>query len=265
LYSPSALALKYLRYYVNAANGKGHGVHSPFVFTFIKEVLNDRTNYPEYAKVEKLRQKLRNDHRDIQVLDLGAGSVHGDGSLRKISTIARNAAKPAKFGQLLFRIMRHYKPEQVLELGTSLGITTAYLAMGNRATTVSSIEGSPAVADIAGQNLQELSLQNVQVQTGGFDELLPAVAKSLTGSALVFIDGNHSKQPTLNYFHTLLPRLGHGSILIFDDIHWSKGMEEAWEEISAHPSVMLTIDLFFIGIVFFRNEFQIKQQFTIRF
>jgi predicted O-methyltransferase YrrM len=265
LYSPSALALKYLRYYYNAANGKGHGVHSPFVFSFIKKVLNDRAKYPEYSKVEKLRQNLRQDHREIQVVDLGAGSVHGDGSIRKISSIARNAAKPAKFGQLLFRIIKHYKPDEVLELGTSLGITTAYLAMGNPATKVSSIEGSPAVADKARQNLQELSLKNVQVQTGAFDEVLPEVTKNLNGSALVFIDGNHSRQPTLNYFHTLVPHLGHGSILIFDDIHWSEGMEQAWEEICAHPSVMLTIDLFFIGIVFFRNEFQIKQHFTIRF
>ena len=221
--------------------------------------------YPEYSRVEKLRQKLRKDHREIQVLDLGAGSVHGDGSVRSISSIARNAAKPAKFGQLLFRMIRHYQPVQVLELGTSLGITTAYLAAGNPLSKVITIEGSPAVADKARQNLQELSLQNVRVQTGAFDEVLPGVIKKLKGSALVFIDGNHSRQPTLDYFHTLVPHLGHGSIVVFDDIHWSEGMEQAWEEICAHPSVMLTIDLFFIGIVFFRNEFRIKQHFVIRF
>lgn len=265
MYSSYKLALKYFRYYFTAANGNGHGTHSPFVFAFIKNVLIDKTEYPGYRLVEDLRQKLLHNDRELEVLDLGAGSAHSNNSKRKISSIARNAAKPAKFSQLLFRLAQHYKPQQVLELGTSLGISTAYLALARPETKVISIEGSPAIAQEAKKNIDSLSIPNVEILTGSFDEILPAVLKHLSGPSLVFIDGNHSRQPTLNYFHTLLPTLEEGSILIFDDIHWSEEMEEAWSEIRQHPSVMMTIDLFFIGIVFFRKEFQIRQHFTIRF
>lgn len=265
MYSSYQLALKYLSYYFTAANGSGHGTHSPFVFAFIKNVLIDRKEYPEYRLVENLRKELRLDERELDVLDLGAGSAHTKTSKRKISDIVRNAAKPAKFAQLLFRLAKYYKPANILELGTSLGISTAYLALANPATSVTSIEGSPAVSREAEKNVTKLSLENVAIKTGPFDEILPLVLPVLSGPLLVFIDGNHSRRPTLNYFHTLLPTLEEGSILIFDDIHWSEEMEEAWDEIRQHSDVMLTIDLFFIGIVFFRKEFKIRQHFTIRF
>ena len=265
LYSPFQLATRYLKYFITAANGRGHGTHSPFVFNFIKQVLNDDKRYPEYAVVEGMRRSLLRDHTEIEVLDLGAGSGHSKGQRRRISEIAKNAAKPARYGQLLFRIARYFRPAQVLELGSSLGISTAYLALGNRTASTYTIEGSPSVAEKAVENLRSLKLDEVMVITGDFDSKLTEVAGKITGASLVFVDGNHRKAPTLQYFNRLLPLMKPGSVLIFDDIHWSLEMEEAWETIRLHPGVIVTIDLFFIGLVFFEDDFLVKQHFIIRY
>src|SRR5262245_27886936 len=129
MYSKSQLLLKYLQYYFVASNGKGHGTHSPFVFEFITKMMNDKTVYPEYAKVESLRDRLLKDDTILNVEDFGAGSTVSKTNQRQVSSIAKNAAKPKKFGQLLFRMVKFYQPLTILELGTSLGITTSYLSL----------------------------------------------------------------------------------------------------------------------------------------
>ncbi|MCX6316293.1 MAG: class I SAM-dependent methyltransferase [Bacteroidetes bacterium] len=270
MYSPSQLAFKYLKYYLTSSNGKGHGTHSPFVFQFITKVMNDKTAYPEYKKVEALRKQLRSDAGVLTIEDFGAGSVKGSHHQRTVSSIAKNAAKPARFGQLLYRMVKNYQPATILELGTSLGITTAYLTLGQPQATIITMEGAAAVAARASRHFSELQLQPVRQVLGNFDETLPALLQEWqpgTGKAadFVFIDGNHRQEPTERYFQQLLPFINNDSILIFDDIHWSAEMERAWATIQSHPSVRCTIDLFFIGIVFFRKEFTEKQHFTIRF
>ena len=265
MYSLPQLGLRYLHYYFRASNGRGHGMHSPFVFEFITRVLNDRTVYPAYSQVESLRQQLLQNREMIRVEDFGAGSVYQSEKIRRIGSIARNAAKPAKYGQLLFRIAHQYQPDNILELGTSLGLTSAYLASANPGTRLTTFEGAHEIAVRAKANLSSLGLQQVQVIEGDFEQTLPVFLRSAGEIGLAFIDGNHRKVPTLRYFDWLLEHQGNDSIFIFDDIHWSREMEEAWETISQHPAVRCSIDLFFIGIVVFRKEFREKQQFTIRF
>ena len=126
-------------------------------------------------------------------------------------------------------------------------------------------EGNYAVASIARSNLESVGLTNVRIITGNFDNTLPEMVSALPRIDLAFIDANHRKKPTLTYFSELLKNISDSSVIIFDDIHWSAGMEDAWNEIKKHPSVMLTIDLFFFGLVFFRPEFKVKQHFRIRF
>ena len=265
MYSSFRLAAKFIRYYITASNGKGHGVHSPFVFDFITQVLNDKRKFYAYEKIENLRCQLLADNRFLEVEDFGAGSVSGNKKQRSVAAIAKNAAKPAKFGQLLFRMANNYQPAVVIELGTSLGLSAAYLAMGNPAARLITCEGATAVAAVAKQNFALLGIENIETITGNFDESLPAILHRTAGIDLVFIDGNHRAAPTLRYFEQLLQRInGHG-ILIFDDIHWSEDMEQAWQTIKSHPAVMLTIDLFFIGLVFFNPDFKVKQHFVIRF
>lgn len=264
MFSPLTLSAKYLKYRFTASNGRGHGVHSPFVFDFIQKVLTDKTAYPAYDDIETLRRKLLNDHTPVPMEDYGAGSRSGPGS-KSVAQIARRAAKSPKYGQLLFRIVRYYQPHYVLELGTSLGMSTAYLASADKNSVVVTGEGNYAVATIAKNNFETSGLTNVRIITGNFQNTLPEMVNAIPHIDLAFIDANHRKQPTLTYFFELMKKITDRSVIIFDDIHWSGEMEEVWEEIKKHPQVMLTVDLFFMGIVFFRPEFKVKQHFRIRF
>jgi len=265
LYSTFSLAAKFIRYYITASNGKGHGIHSPFVFDFITNVLRDKRSFYAYTKVEELRRRLLTDERMLLIEDFGAGSVSGNKNQRTVATLASKAAKSKKYGQLLFRIANYYQPVSMVELGTSLGVSAAYLALGNPASMLITMEGAPAVAAVAKENFSQLGIQNIEVTEGNFDETLPVVLKNTGAIDLAFIDGNHRKKPTLAYFEQILERMNRPGILIFDDIHWSKEMESAWQEIKNHPACMLTIDLFFIGLVFFNTDFKVKQHFEIRF
>ena len=265
MYSKGQLLLKYIHYYFAASNGKGHGMHSPFVFEFITKVLNDKTVFPGYEKVESLRNRLLNDHTLLEVRDFGAGSVIGRKNQRSISSVAKNAAKPKKFGQLLFRMVKYYKPKTILELGTSLGITTSYLSLAKPDARLITMEGSKEIAQVAKNNFRHLEIRNTAIVEGNFDNTLSSVVRGLSSIDFAFIDGNHRQEPTERYFKELLPTINNNSILVFDDIHWSSEMEAAWENIKKDAAVSCSIDLFFIGIVFFRKEFKEKQHFVIRF
>ncbi len=241
-----------------------HGVHSPFVYHLVDEIIYDFNVKETYNDIEKLRKNLLKDERFITITDLGAGSHINNNKKKQVKALAKNALKPARLAQLIYRLARHFAPKNVIELGTCLGITTAYLAKAAPAAQIISIEGCPETAKVARQNLQKLKLQNTEILTGNFDELLPGVISRLPGLDFVFIDGNHRKQATLNYFEWCLPKLSKNAILIFDDIYWSKGMKEAWQQIKSHPQVTLTIDLFWIGLVFVKPG-QAKEHFRIKF
>ncbi|HVU58091.1 MAG TPA: class I SAM-dependent methyltransferase [Puia sp.] len=281
MYSRLQIARKYIRYYLTARNGKGHGVHSPFVYDFIRNVLNDRRRPAVWEAIEALRARLLKDAAWLEVEDMGAGSSVAKGRRRQVREIARHAAKPAKLGQLLYRIARYYGCGRIVELGTSLGISTAYLASGETgiggdltgdrgmmrgadSVRVWTIEGAAAVAAVAARNFRELGLENIALVVGNFDERLEGVLDHAGPVDLAFIDGNHRLGPTLRYFHQIMERCAPRAMLIFDDVHWSEEMEKAWEEIQRDPRVYVTIDLFFIGLVVLREEFKVKQHFTIR-
>lgn len=265
IYSPLQAAAKYFRYYIHAANSKGHGMHSPFVYEFITKVMNDFTKYNDYEKAEGLRKILLADEAEIEVEDMGAGSAATSSNRRTIASIAKNAAKPKKFGQLLYRMVKFYQPETVLELGTSLGITTSYLALANPKAAIITMEGAAAVAGKAQQNFEGLGIKNVEIVRGNFDDTLAGVLRAHPSIDFAFIDGNHRREPTERYFEQLLPYIHNDTLLVFDDIHWSKEMETAWKNIVQHEAVCCDIDLFYIGIISFRKEFKEKQGFSIRF
>lgn len=265
MYSKFQLVLKYLKYYFTASSGKGHGIHSPFVFGFITKVLIDKTNYPAYRQVEDLREQLLKDKTLLTIDDLGAGSTVSKTNTRSIASIAKNAAKPGKFGQLLYRMVKYYQPETIVELGTSLGITTSYLAKANPGARVITLEGAKSIAAVAKENFKALQLQTIELKEGNFDNTLSAVISQLTTVSFAFIDGNHRLKPTIQYFETILAKTNNDSIVILDDIHWSEEMEQAWEYCKDHSLVTLSIDLFFIGILVFHKEIKEKQHFSIRF
>jgi predicted O-methyltransferase YrrM len=219
-----------------------------------------------YGVVEEFRKELLRSNERLEVLDLGAGSRKDNKECRRVEDIVRTAAKPRKYGQLLYRMARHYGCRQILELGTSLGITTAYLSAGAGTDgKVVTIEGAPAIAEKAGVHFRKLGLDNIIQQTGDFDDRLGDAFGIMPSPDLVYIDGNHRRDPTLRYFHLFKERCGEHAILVFDDIHWSRGMEEAWAAIRKDAKVTCTIDLFHVGIVFFRSSFREKVDFMVRY
>lgn len=239
-----------------------HGVHSPFVFDLYEHVICHDGYYAAYTTVEKLRQKLLQNHLPIQVTDLGAGSKTLNLSSRPISNLAKVSAKPPKYGQLLFRLVNHFQPEIILELGTSLGITTAYLAKAQSKSKIYSFEGCPNIAAQASQNFRKLKIENINLVKGNLNQTLAPTVQKLPNIDFVFFDGNHQYKPTLEYFEVCLQKRHINSVFIFDDIYWSPEMEKAWREICQHPAVTLSIDLFHLGLIFFRPQ-QPKQHFTL--
>jgi predicted O-methyltransferase YrrM len=241
-----------------------HGTHSPFVYKLVDEVIYDFNPKTEYTGIEEQRKKLLNDDTTITVTDLGAGSHLNKNRVKKVRVIAKNALKTPRLAQLIYRLAKDSGASNLLELGTCLGITTAYLSKARPDAEIITIEGCPETAKKAYENFQDLGLENVELQVGNFDELLIRVIAEFSQLDFVYIDGNHRKDATLNYFNWCLPKVHENSLLIFDDIYWSKGMKEAWEEIKSHPQVTVTIDLFWIGLVYFKKD-QAKEHFKIKF
>lgn len=241
-----------------------HGTHSPFVYKLTDEVIYDFNAKSDYKSIEAQRKKLLNDETLIQVTDLGAGSHLNKNRTKKVKQIAKNALKSPRLAQLIYRLAKDNQPKSIIELGTCLGITSAYLSKACPEADVITIEGCPETAKVAYRNFQELELDNVELRVGNFDTLLPEVIKQEPRLDFVYVDGNHRKEATINYFNWCLPKVHEGSLLIFDDIYWSEGMKEAWEEIKHHPEVTVTVDLFWIGLVYFKKG-QAKEHFKIKF
>ncbi len=256
------MILAYLRFRLRAGNA--HGLHSPFVYSLYTTVICHNGSFAAFAPIEARRRALLKSPASLTVTDLGAGSHTGAGRVRRVADIARAAAKPPRLAQLLFRLVNHFRPAIVLELGTSLGLTTAYLAAADSRHHVITFEGCPNVAAAARENFAALDLGNVEVVEGNLDATLaPALARLPGPADFVFFDGNHRREPTLRYFAQCLAHRTDESVFVFDDIHWSAGMEQAWAAIKAHPDVTVTVDLFYVGLVFFRKN-QPKQHFTLR-
>lgn len=241
-----------------------HGVHSPFVYELISQVLRPSDPVEEAAPIERLREDLMRSAQTIRVNDLGAGSKMFDLPIRRVSDIARNSAKQPKHAQMLFRLARYFRPAEVVELGTSFGISTLYMALGADEGRVHTIEGCPQTARIAQHHFELLDRKNIVPVLGSFRVRLPEVLQKIGRLDMAFIDGHHAKEPTLDYFKQCLGRSHNDTVIVLDDIHWSKGMEAAWEEIKAMPEVTVTIDIYQMGIVFLRKE-QSKEHFVLRY
>jgi predicted O-methyltransferase YrrM len=265
MYSKIQLSVKWFRYLVLASNSRGHGIHSPFVYELVREVLNDKRNYYAYEKIESVRAELLLDQKILHIDDFGAGSIQPAQKEKKISEIAAGSLSSKKFGKLLFRLANFYRARQIIELGSSLGISTSYLASADAGSQVITLEGSPAIACVAAETFKKLGLNNIILATGRFEETMVKDIPAISKADLVFLDGNHRKKPVLEYFEHFLKNLTPASLFIIHDIHWSTEMEEAWAIIQNHPGVKMTIDIFSAGLVFFREEFQVKQHFMIRF
>ncbi len=255
--------LKYLNYRLTAHTE--HDVHSPFVYTFYQELIAKATDYEDFKELDQIRKQLQEDQTTIRITDLGAGSKKLNGNTRSVSDIVRHGIARKKQAEFLYRLVKRFAPKTIIELGTSVGLTSLYLAKAQEASTLYTIEGCPELSIFSKQQFERQGISNSVSITGSFDEELPKVLSSLQSVDLVYFDGNHAYEPTLRYFRMALEKKHAGTIFIFDDIYWSAGMEKAWKEIHTHPEVRLSMDFFQFGIVFFRTEQKNKEHFVLKF
>jgi len=242
-----------------------HGLHSPFVFELYTQVIKKPEEiYYAYTEIEQLRKELLTSTDFVTVQDFGAGSKIHKSSKRALREIAQNATKNTSIGQLLFRLVNYFQPKTVLDLGTCLGITTAYLASPIPQSTVYTFEGSDSLVELAQKHFKMLHLSNIHTIAGNIDYTLPTTLDTLETIDFAFVDANHRYEPTLRYFEHILSKSHEDTVIIFDDIYWSKEMQKAWQDIVSHPQVMISIDLFWMGMVFLRKK-QPKQHFILKF
>lgn len=255
---------QYIRHQRQAKSRIGHGIHSPFVYELVEQVFNHSGNYYCYPKIEKYRQQLLTFHSVLNIEDFGAGSTKNNQKERKVSEIAKTALLNPEHAQLLFRLVNRFQPQTIIELGTSLGITSAYLASAYKQAQIYTFEGSPEIAQMAQKTFKKLKMNNIQQITTSFDDTLPQTLEQINTVDFAFIDGNHRYEPTLRYFEQLLEKASEHSVFVFDDIYWSEGMTRAWNKIISHPKVTVSIDIYRMGLVFFRKS-NPKQNFKIKF
>ena len=230
-------------------------IHSPFFYELISKVLMDKQQYPEYKDYDLVKKELSRDNTKIYLTDYGARSTKKI-SIKKAKTvreILQQSSSKRKWSFLLYRIARSNKPKSILELGTSLGLTTMLLAKALPEINVTTIEGCSNLAELAKTNFKNQQLNNIKILNAPIDKILDDTVKN-ESPELIFFDGNHRKEATITYFEKCLPYITGESIFVFVDIYWSKEMTEAWEYIKQHPKTIATLDLFQFGIVFFKKE-----------
>ncbi|MBN1387436.1 MAG: class I SAM-dependent methyltransferase [Bacteroidales bacterium] len=252
------------KYFAFSRHRKGHGIHSPFVFDFINTVLRKDIPPEVMDIILKIRKYMAGSCELIKVNDLGAGSQYTKSSRRRLSDISRTSAIRNRYGRVLHNIAQQYDGKNILELGTSVGISTIFMAMGAPFSKIISIEGCNNLAKVAKRNIARGNIGNTDIIQGDFDTQLHAIRATGFRPSMVFVDGNHRKEPVLRYFTLLKELITDESVIIFDDINYSFEMNEAWNEIKSDLQVSVSIDIFQMGFVFFR-EGMVKQDFVIRY
>ena len=251
-----------------------HGIHSPFVYDLVTKCFYDQSNYPQYSTLRELRKELRQSHETIQVLDFGAGSRDQNlqkGQTRPVKQMLHNASISPKRQRLLFRLVHYFNSKNVLELGTHLGMGTIAMALGNPKATITTVEGCPNTEKFSKNHLNKWLAEN---HFSGALDLINTpfttyFAKQLSTTTnekkfnLIYLDGHHDGQATLEYFNKIKKLMHNDSLLIIDDIYWSKSMTLAWNDIVKDPKVTVSIDTYFWGLIFFRKE-QTKEHFIVR-
>jgi predicted O-methyltransferase YrrM len=245
-------------YVLHLLSAKGaDGIHSPFVFNFYTRLIKGNETSPIQKEIENYRKTCRKDKRWFTYKDFGTGNIRQS----SISKHARHSAKSKRLASILYRVVKAYQPKAAIELGSNLGIGLAYMQSATK-NSIASIEGIPELHKKSKDLVQSFNMPS-RCYLGSFKDVLPNILNGLMRLDFVFVDGDHSYEGTRRYFELLLPFCHENTVLIFDDIHWSSGMEKAWLEIQNHPRVTRTLDGYFLGFVFF-NSGAVKQHFQIR-
>lgn len=257
----------YSKHVLTAWNTTGEGIHSPYLFELVRFVLRDKNTYYCFSKIEHRREMLLSCADELDVVDYGsAGTKEGLHIRRRVCDIAKNHLEGAKVGQMLFRLVNWMGengkcPLEILELGTSLGITTSYLAAADSRNRVVTLEGSGEVLKIAQGVWRALKLENIQCEEGNIDDTLYKYARE--GLDIAYVDANHTYEATKRYVDFLLPKMNKKGVIILDDIHYSAQMERAWNELRADERVTTSMDMYHVGLLFVDRHY-LRRHYRIR-
>ena len=285
-------AKSWLRHQLTAWNTGGEGVHSPYLFEWVRMVMMDKNAYYIWGEIERCREKMLRDERELEFVDYGSAIISRsleNGSkaacrlefrdMRRVCDIARRSLAKRKYAQMLSRLVNwlgashnlengsgtsyglEFRGLTIVELGTSLGVTTAYMAAMDSRNRVVTFEGCEAVADVAKENWKALNINNIECRVGKID--VEQLARDIEHLDVAFIDANHTYVSTCEYFDVLAGKVREKSVIVVDDIHYSEEMEKAWKAICADERVTSTIDLYQMGLVFFDKHYW-KRHYTMR-
>lgn len=267
--------VSWLKFHLTAWNTGGEGVHSPYLFEWVRMVMMDRNSYYSWDAIEDCRRAMLADDRELEFVDYGSGKLKGEngklkgenGERRRVCDIARRSLTKRKYAEMLFRLVNWlgtthrlangsgtanslaFRGLTIVELGTSLGVTTAYLAMPDSRNRVLTFEGCASVAEVAEENWRKLNVKNIQCVVGAIDAAV--LSRELSCVDVAFVDANHTYAGAREYFNVLASMVHEKSVIVMDDIHYSSEMERAWKEICEDERVTSTMDLYQMGLVFF--------------
>ena len=246
--------------------GNRYRVHSPFLFSLINEVIRSNEAPADFGRIEQIRHECLMSNDIIQKTDYGESGKNLPARVYPIALrkIARTSLTSPRHARRLYRLARFMKAGNILEIGTSLGITTAYLAIARPDARIITLEGCPELSRKAREHFDRLGIKNIELIEGRFEEKLPDALDRLGKADLVYIDGNHHKEAVMEYYKQCFDHSRNDTIIIFDDIRSSPGMEEAWDIIRQKEEVRVSLDLFSTGWLIFRKESS-KQHFRLRY
>lgn len=250
-------------FYVKSTNQ--HGIHSPFLFSLYCNVLIEKYPFYIFEKIESRRKSLLVNKTEIKVENFGADSYLGTSEVKKIKDIARFSLADVATSQMFFRLVHTLKCNQILELGTSFGISTAYLASANPKSKVYTFEGSVEILQQADKNWKDLGLKNIVSIQGNLKKTLSEfLTKEQPKLDLVYVDANHTYEGARTIIAQIKPYLHNETVVILDDINWSTDMRKIWEELKSDSFFSLTFENHRLGFLFLRRE-QPKEHFYLRF
>ena len=256
-------AFSYLIYRSKAVTR--YKIHSPFVYQLVNEVFRDKEKFTDFSRLNRIHKRYAKRVDRIETMDFGSGSGGKEFKVKitSVGKIVKKRTHSQKQLEFLYRMAQYFKPATILEFGTAAGISTNYLAMGSPTSRLITMEGCMGLASVAEKNFKKRELK-VELEVGEFDAIIDHVLEGIDQLDMVFVDGNHRKKPTIDYFEKCAKLATENSVFMFDDIHWSPGMQSAWNTIKKDKRVSVTIDLFWVGLVFFKTDIT-KQDFVVRY
>lgn len=260
--------LKYINYRLTSYTE--HDLHSPFMYNFYMELIKNENPFSDFEELNILRKKLQSNATTIEITDFGAGSKKLNSNKRQINEIAKYGIAQKKQAEFLYRLLNKFTPKIIVELGTSIGLTSLYLSKALPKSNIYTIEGCPNLFKFSKELFKTEStsmgsVTNITSINGNFNIEFPKLLTNIDSLDFLYIDGNHTYEATINYFNLALEKKKSNSIFVFDDIYWSEDMQKAWKEICLHKDVTLSLDLFYFGIVFFKTENKEKEHFVLKF